>query len=175
MSPSARGAILVAVAALLGFLILRGAADNSQFPLATGPVVEATATVEPELQIAPDDGVAVGSDTVEVDTSLARDNSEVAVLVANGTDVTGQASRLTSQLRNQGFMTREPRNADNQAASTIFYRPGFAAEATVVRTVLGVATPIAPMPEPDPFIGEGIDIAPVDVLVLVGADDLAQS
>ena len=175
MSSSARGAILIIVAALLAFLVLRGAADNSQFPVATGPVAQPTASVEPELEVAPDDVVDVGPDTVEVDTSLARDNSEVAVLVANGTDVTGQASRLTSQLRNQGFMTREPRNADNQTASTIFYRPGYAAEATVVRTVLGVATPIAPMPEPDPFIGEGIDIVPVNVLVLVGADDLAQS
>lgn len=166
---------MVAVAALLVFLVLRGAADNSQFPLATGPVTERTTAVEPEPEITPDDAVEVGPGTVEVDTSLARDNSEVAVLVANGSGVTGQASRLTSQLRNQGFMTREPINADDQAASTIFYRPGFAAEATVVRTVLGVATPIAPMPEPDPFIGDGIDLAPVNVLVLVGADDLAQS
>ena len=165
----------MAVAALLAFLVLRGAADNSQFPLATGSVAEPTASVEPEPEITPDDAVEVGPGTVEVDTSLARDNSEVAVLVANGSGVTGQASRLTSQLRNQGFMTREPINADDQAASTIFYRPGFAAEATVVRTVLGVATPIAPMPEPDLFIGDGIDLAPVNVLVLVGADDLAQS
>ena len=137
MSSSARGALLVAVAALLAFLVLRGAADNSQFPLATGPVAEPTTAVEPEPEITPDDAVEVGPGTVEVD----------------------QASRLTSQLRNQGFMTREPINADDQAASTIFYRPGFAAEATVVRTVLGVATPIAPMPEPDPFIGDGIDLA----------------
>lgn len=174
-STATRGAVLVAIAAVLAFLVLRGAADNTQFPVATTSVVEPTATVAPELDVAPEDTVAVGSDTVEIDTSLARDNSEVSVLVANGTEVTGQASRLTSQLRNQGFMTREPRNADAQAASTIFYRPGYAAEATVVRTVLGVATPIAPMPEPDPFIGDGIDLAPVNVLVLVGADDLAQS
>lgn len=174
MSSSARGAILVAIASLLVFLVLRGAADNAQFPVATGASAQPTAVV-PDLQVTPDDAVAVGAETVEVDTSTARDNSEVAVLVANGSGVTGQASRLTSQLRNQGFMTREPINADDQAASTIFYRPGFAAEAAVVRTVLDVATPIAPMPEPDPFIGEGIDLAPVNVLVLVGADDLAQS
>ena len=68
-------------------------------------------------------------------------------------------------------------HSKHSAAQTArpFYRPGFAAEATVVRTVLGVATPIAPMPEPDLFIGDGIDLAPVNVLVLVGADDLAQS
>lgn len=176
MSSSAtRGAVLVAIAAVLAFLVLRGAADNSQFPVAAGAVVEPTATAVPDLEVTPDDAVEVGAGTVEVDTATARPNSEVSVLVANGTDVTGQASRLTSQLRNQGFMTREPRNSDPQTASTIFYRPGFAAEAAVVRTVLEVATPIAPMPEPDPSIGDGIDLTPVDVLVLVGSDDLAQS
>ena len=175
MNASGRGAVLVAIAAVLVFLILQGAADSPQFPVATGAAAEATPTPEAELEVEPDDTVPVTTETVEVDTSQARNNNEVSVLVANGTDVSGQASRLPSALRNQGFITREPRTADPQTASTIFYRPGFAAEATVVRSVLGGSTPIAPMPEPDPFLGEGIDLAPVDVLVLVGADDLSTS
>lgn len=166
---------MVAIAALLVFLVLRGAADNTQIPVAAGPAPEPTATLAPEPEVSPDDTIDVGADgTVEVDTSTARNNNEVSVIVANGTDVSGQASRLTSSLRNQGFITREPRNADPQAASTIFYRPGFAAEAAVVRSVLGRSTPIAPMPEPDPVLGDNIDLSQVDVLVLVGADDLAE-
>jgi len=172
-SSAGRGAVLVVIAALLGFLILRGAADVTQTPVTTGPVAAATPT--PPVEVAPDDSVPVTTPTVVVDTSTARNNSEVRVLVANGTDVSGQASRLTSSLRNQGFATREPRNADEQPTSTIFYRPGFAAEATVVRAVLGGTTPVAPMTDPDPFIGEGIDLGQVDVLVLVGADDLSTS
>ena len=177
MSRSAtRGAVLVAIAALLAFLVLRGAADNGQTPvISAGAGPEPTATpAEPVVQ--PEDTVDVGSpETVEVDTESARPNNEVRVLVANGTDVSGQASRLTSSLRNQGFVTAEPRNADAQAASTIFYRPGFAAEAAVVRRVLGGTTPIAPMPEPDPVLGDNIDLAAVNVLVLIGDDDLADS
>ena len=173
MNSAGRGAFLVAVAVLLGFLILRGAADTSATPVTTGAAPAPTAT--PVIEVEPDDTVAVTTPTVVIDVTTARNNSEVRVLVANGTDVSGQASRLTSSLRNQGFATREPRNADEQAASQIFYRPGFAAEATVVRSVLGGSTPIAPMPEPDPFIGEGIDLAPVDVLVLIGGDELSTS
>ena len=95
-------------------------------------------------------------------------------MVANGTEISGQALRLTDRLRNQGFNTRQPQNANPQPASVIYYRPGFAPEATVVRIVLNVAlVPIAPMPEPDPNIGDGIDLGPVDVLVLVGADELS--
>lgn len=174
-SSASRGAVLVAVAALLVFLVLRGAADNTQVPIAATPSEAPTATPTPDLEVQPDDTVDVGANTVQVDPATARPNNQVSVLVANGTDVSGQASRLTTTLRNQAFLTREPRNADSQAASTIFYRPGFAAEATVVLGILGGSTPIAPMPEPDPFIGEGIDLAEVDVLVLIGADDLATS
>lgn len=165
-----RGAVLVALAALLGFLVLNGAADNAQFPVSTGTGAEPTA--EPE--VTPDDAAATTTPTTVIVTDPPRANSEVSVLVANGTTVSGQARRLTSQLLNAGFLTREPKNADEpQVASKIYYRPGFAAEATVVRDTLGGLTPIEPMPEPDPFIGVGIDLAPVDVLVLVGDDDLA--
>ncbi len=166
----------MAIAALLVFLVLRGAADNSQFPVETGAGASPTVTPEGGDGVLGDEGaVPVATATVTVDISTARNNSEVSVLVVNGTEVTGQATRLTTKLRNQGFMTREPRNAEGQAASTIYYRPGFAAEATVVRTVLGGSTPIAPMPEPDLALGDGIDLALVNVLVLVGADELAQS
>lgn len=173
MSSSAtRGAVLVVIAALLGFLILRGAADNQQV-LGSVSTVAPTAVVT--VEAVPQEAVPVTTPTVVVSTVDARNNNQVSVLVANGTEVSGQASRLTDALRNQGFLTREPRNANDQTASVIYYRPSFAAEATVVRNVLGASTPIAPMPEPDPFIGDGIDLGPVDVLVLVGADDLSTS
>lgn len=175
MSSSAvRGAVLVAFAALLGFLVLRGAADNAQFPVSTGAAAEVTA--EPEVEVTPDNGVAVVTPTTVIVTDPPRLNSEVSVLVANGTSVSGLARRLTSQLLNLGFLTREPKNADDpQVASKIYYRPGYAAEATVVRDSLGGVTPIEPMPEPDPFVGVGVDLGPVNVLVLVGDDELAAS
>jgi len=172
MNASARGALLLAVAVLLGFLVLRGAADNTQSLGTAGPVAEPTPTVAVELD--PDNSAAVPTPE-EIDATLARPNSEVRVLVANGTEVSGQASRLTTTLRNLGFNTREPRNADAQTTSTIFYRPGFASEAAVVRLELPGSAPVAMMPVPDPFIGDNIDLAPVDVLVLVGADDLSTS
>ncbi len=176
MSPSAtRGAVLVAIAALLAFLILRGAADNTQFPVVNASAAQPTATpAEPVVE--PNDTVDVVDETAVVDTGTARNNNEVSVLVVNGTNVSQQASRLTSALRNQGFLTLDPRNADDpQAASVIFYRPGYAAEAAVVRSVLGGSTPIAPMPDSDPLLGANIDLSLVNVLVLIGDDDLADS
>lgn len=177
MSSSAvRGAILVALAVLLGFLILRGTNDRTEIPIVAGqaPVV-AEATVEPTPT--PDNGIAALPTAPPVaDTSTARPNSQVTVLVANGTEVSGQAGRLTDRLRNQGFITQPAKNADGQATSTIFYRPGFAVEAEVVRETLdSLTTPVSPMPVPDPPIGADIDLGNVDVLILVGNDALAQS
>lgn len=154
---------------LLGYLILQGVADLGLTPVSNGAAAAPTPTAEADST---DPGTAPIVEPTEV-TAPARANSEVAVLVANGTEISGQASRLTDLLRNQGFNTRQPQNANDQAASVIYYRPGFAAEAIVVRGLLGASTPIAPMPEPDPNIGDGIDLVPVDVLVLVGADELS--
>jgi len=171
MNSSARGALLLAVAALLAFLVLRGVEDNNQVPLTSSTIFAPTPTVGADVTL--DDAVVVTQPTVVIDPSTARPNNEVSVLVANGTNVPNQASRLTSTLRNQGFLTGEPKNADPQDASTIFYRTGFDAEAVVVQGLLAGNTNIAPMPVPDPPIGTGIDLAPIDVLVLVGDDELA--
>ena len=168
-----RGAILVALAAVLGFLILQGVTDREQVPIASAdPIVVATTTPESTADI----GTAVLPTPEPVmDTSSARPNAQVSVLVANGTDVSGQAGRLTDVLRNQGFNTRQPRNADTRPTSVIYYRPGFEVEAQVVRNMLQTTTPIAPMPVPDPVVGADIDLGPVDVFVLVGGDALSTS
>ena len=169
-----RGAILVALAVVVGFLVLRGVADREQIPLSTGaPVTVATPTPEPTTDI----GTAtLPTPEPVVDLSSARPNAQVSVLVANGTDVSGQAGRLTDVLRNQGFNTRQPKNADTRPTSVIYYRPGFDVEAEVVRDVLqSPNTPIAPMPVPDPVVGTDIDLGPVDVFVLVGGDALSTS
>ena len=176
-----RGVVLVALAALLGFLILRGVTEREQVPIATtAPIVAATPTPTPGVAA---DGAAVTGDGTAalptappvVDTSTARPNAQVSVLVANGTDVSGQAGRLTDVLRNQGFNTRQPKNADTRPTSVIYYRPGFEVEAQVVRDILQTTTPIAPMPVPDPVVGTDIDLGPVDVFVLVGGDALSTS
>ncbi len=118
------------------------------------------------------DAVVVTEPTVDVSTVTARPNSQVAVLVANGTEVAGQAGRLTDRLRNQGFNTRQPKTATPQAVSFIYYNAGFAAEAEVVRSVLNTETTTLPLPAAL-SAGDEIDVTAIDVLVLIGADTLS--
>ncbi|MEM7093386.1 MAG: LytR C-terminal domain-containing protein [Actinomycetota bacterium] len=171
-----RGGVLVALAVLLGFLVLRGTTPRTELPIGVTTAAAATEAPTPTPEPTTEVGVAElpTPDTV-LDTSTARPNAQISVLVANGTDVSGQAGRLTDVLRNQGFDTKQAKNADPRAASVIWYRPGFSVEAEVVRQALNTSTPIASMPEPDPVVGTDIDLGNVDVFVLVGADALSQS
>lgn len=176
-TPAVRGAFLVVLAVLLGFLILNFGADLNTTVSdvgASSDPVEA-ATVDPLADPADTGAVAVDEPTPLPDTSAARPNGQVVVLVANGTTVPNQAGRLTDRLRNQGFSTRNPKTATPQTASTIYFRPGYAPEASVVAQVLATDVPIVPMTVPDPPIGDTIDLVPVHVLVLVGPDSLSSS
>lgn len=156
------------LAILLAFLILRGSEDLGLTPIGDGSATDATTT--PAASDVDTDAAPIVEPTVV--TAAARANGEVVVLVANGSDVSGEAGRLTDLLRNQGFNTRQPKTAFPLTASVIYYRPSFAAEAMVVRATLNSSTPIAPMPEPDPNVGVDVEIGPVDVLILVGVDGI---
>lgn len=175
MSSSAvRGGLLVALAALIGFLILRSVDDQIAIPVTEVTTVVAP-TPTPTLEAADLGAAPLPEASEEVDLTTARDNSLVAVLVANGTEVDGQARRHTDTLRNLSFNVRPPRNAEpGEAQSIIYYRPGFNVEGLVVRDSLNASTVrVAPMPEPDPIVGDGVDLTGVDVFVLIGDDELA--
>lgn len=175
-TPAVRGAFLVALAVLLGFLILNFGADLNPTIGTVTTATEPVATEVPDETLETDTGaVAVDDAAAPLDDTPARPNGQVVVLVANGTTVPNQAGRLTDRLRNQGFNTRNPKTATVQSASVIYYRPGYAPEAQVVAQVLAADTPIVPMPVPDPPIGDTIDLVPVNVLVLVGPDSLSSS
>ncbi len=176
MNSATRGAVLAIIAVALGFAILNWGADlqpNPVFDPGIFRTPEPTAEADDsELSDVESESAPVVDPTAVVDVTQARPNSQVAVLVANGTDVAGQAARLTDRLRNQGFNTREPRSASLQTSSVIYYRAGFEAEAAVIVAALNTTTPTAPMP-PTLSIGADVDLGPVDVLVLIGADPLS--
>src|SRR5690606_27904239 len=63
-------------------------------------------------------------------TATLREPGDVAVLVANGSGVTGAASRTADQLRADGYDVINTANALSQVTDTeIHYAEGFEAEA----------------------------------------------
>ncbi|MCY3576436.1 MAG: LytR C-terminal domain-containing protein [bacterium] len=104
-----------------------------------------------------------------------RDPSTIGVLVANGTDVSGAAGRLSGELNTANYITLPPVNATPQVNSAFYYRAGYEVDAQCIARLLGeTEKPLFPMPDPPPG-GITLDtLGNAYVLVLIGPDSLAQ-
>jgi hypothetical protein len=92
----------------------------------------------------------------------------VTVLVANGTEVDGAATRRGDELRGRGYVVLTPVDAEDTAAETrVFYAINAEADARAIASVLGAdASTVAPLPSPVPVA----DLQSASVLVVVGED-----
>ena len=104
-----------------------------------------------------------------------RDPSTIGVLVANGTDVTGAAGRLSGELNAANYVTLPPRNASPQTGSAFYYRAGYEVDARCIARLLGESEkPLWPMPDPPPGGLTLESLGNAFVLILIGLDSLAQ-
>lgn len=158
----AKGAILVAIAVLIGFVLIRD--DGIRAPSSA-----VGADVGVDVDDTGPDATDDTTDTTEPAAPDARDPSEVRVLVANGTTVAGAGSRFTESLKAANYQTAAPTNAIDQAveATTVYFTAGYEAEAQAVATVLSApaerveALPAAPVVD---------DNALANVIVVIGPD-----
>lgn len=167
-----KGAILVALAVIIGFVLLRD--DNVNVSSSVG--ADDTAQTDDEG----DNGTEGTDDTTaeEADstTSLppARDPSEVKVLVANGTNVTGAATTVTDALKSQNYITGNPTDAtskDGIVATSVYFTEGFEAEANAVASAINApAESVQALPTPAPVA----DTQLAHVIIVLGPD-LAQA
>ncbi|HEY2999937.1 MAG TPA: LytR C-terminal domain-containing protein [Acidimicrobiales bacterium] len=156
-----RGVVLVAVAVVLGFFILR-ALDN------TGADVGSVDAGQSGSSAAPTTGAPAGSDTT---APAARPPGEVIVLVANASGVQGAAAKQTEALVAAGYQTAPAGNAPpglDLDATQIMATPGFEADAAKLATDLGKPDAVQPLTDPPP-----VDLGGANILVILGRD-LAQ-
>ncbi len=203
---AARGALLIALAIVIGLLLLTFALNDQETEVAatdddteqvdtegdgtegdeagTDAAVEAVDpgndATEGEGADTTDAGTDGGTDEAEsipeetIETG-ARPASEVNVLVANGVGTSGIAGAAADTLRASGYIGVAA-DAPSTAASVIYYREGFDADARAVATVLG-STPdiIQPVPADGsvPINQNAIDdgrAAEANVVVIIGTD-----
>ena len=164
----ARGALLLAVAVILGIVLLQ------QFDTPSIPSGQVSATSIPEDE--PDETTTtrrVGLTTVpQVATTAARTRpkAEVKVLVANGAGLRGLGAQTTTALRNAGYTnTATPTDATTTVDKTaIQYAEGYEAEARELAGVLSLpATVVARLASP-PVAAADIDGA--QLIVILGVD-----
>ena len=157
-----RGVVLVCVAVVIGFFVLR-AMDNTSADVATTGSKSATTTTAA--------GGAAGTTGTTAAKAQARPPAQVTVLVANASGVGGAAAKQTEKLKAVGYKTGNPGNAPpglDLAVTQVMAMPGFEADATKIATGLGKPNAVKPMASPPP-----VNMAGANVLVLLGTD-LAQ-
>jgi hypothetical protein len=101
-------------------------------------------------------------------TTTTTPPSKVPVVVANGSNVTGAAGSISTQLQAAGWQVLPAENAtSNVTASVVYYVAGFQPSAAAIAKLLGVPTSgIQPLTSAAPVGAVGA----ADVVVVVGPD-----
>ena len=164
-STGARGAVLLAIAVVLGIVLLN-AFDRVPSSVDVDSILEGLGT-STTVEGGPADTTAP---VVTSTTRAARAPGDVTVLVANGTDVRGLAGLTANARKGIGDNTLSPSDTSRPVDVTkVQFSPGFEAEGRAVATSLQLpptaveaATPANPPPVAD-TLG-------ANVVVVLGAD-----
>ena len=152
-----RGIALIVVAIVLGVVLLN-ATDDEPVGIAAGDDNGSALGEEPE---------GAAGETTTTAAPVARDPAQVTILVANGSGVRGAAGRVADTLKGSNYVTLEPTNTKTPAeASTVFFVPGYEADARAIANLLTPVPGVSAMPSELPIE----DLAAANILVVVAAD-----
>ncbi len=159
----ARGGLLLAIAVVLGIVLLN---SFDQVPTTDVDTIE---DLDPTTTTPGDGQAGTPGTAVTTTTRASRAPGDVTVLVANGTDIRGLAGATATALKGIGYNTLSPTDAQPVDATKVLFAAGFEAEARAVATSLQLA----------PTAVEGVtaanpppisDTMGANVIVLLGAD-----
>ncbi len=167
----ARGLALLAVALLIGILLLN--ATDADPPGSTVSAGERDAE-------GGGDGGGDDADSASTPTSSAapttaptvpaRAPKDVKVIVANASSTKGAAGTVSDRLKPLGYNVLAPTNATAVNESSVFFTAGFDREAAAIAASLQLPpTSVKAVPTPPPFDTKGANVA-----VLLGAADAAK-
>ena len=164
----ARGALLLAVAVILGIVLLQ----QFDTDLGGGQVVTGDDTTIPSVDEVTSTTRRVGLTTVPATTATtaaARAKGDVRVLVANGSGIRGLAANTSTALRNLGWATLTPVDATGQVEKTaIQYAEGYEAEAREIAANLSLPATVAARLTSPPVAAA--DLGDAKVIVVLGTD-----
>lgn len=159
-----RGIILVAVAVILGIILLQATDDPIPLDTAGGDRPPAAADATTTTTVAEEEPPAVTPTT-----TAPLDPSTITVLVANGAGVGGLAGDVTETVAEAEFETATPTDVtdgEEVEESVVYYAPGFEEAAMAVAAVFDPAPEVAALPDPPPVD----DLAGANVVVVAGPD-----
>lgn len=158
-----RGAVIIGLAVLVGFLLLRSSDDGGgDIQVATQPDVTAPDDTEPLPTIA------------TTTTTPIKAPKDVKVLVVNGTTVAGAAARVAQPLKVAGYnvlraVDASPAIKAATKTSTVYYvTKEFEREARALQSALALPAtqPVVVVPTPPP----AAEATTANVVIVVGPD-----
>lgn len=165
-NPASRGLILVAVAVVLGvILLIKGGGIGFE-------------TSDEQLDIDAGGGAATTADSTTTTTTAAPSTSvapaQLSVVLLNGAGINGYAASAQQFLSVAGgYTSTTAATAASQTASTIvYYAPGYEADAAAIAALFGLdASAVQPLPEGTQLARDAADVpADSNVVVLLGPD-----
>lgn len=159
---AARGAALIAVAIILGVVLLNAIDDGNDGPVGDGgPASSTTSTSTTTTTVAT--GTGTGSATSSTTKPASIPPAQVTVLVLNASGRDGVATTMTNSLKAKGYKTLLPNNLGSTRVGTVVYaKAGKTAACTALATLVPGAK-VQPMPTPPPSATDA------DCIVIVGS------
>lgn len=164
-NPAVRGGLLIAIAIIIGIVLLQ-AIDDGSGPIGDGGTTTTTIASTTTTTAASTTTTRASTSTTKKGgaTGAVRPPAQVTALVQNGSGRSGAATTLTNQLRALGYQTLTPGDAPAQTGNTVYYASGFQKECTTLATVVGGTAAVKPMPSPTPTGAER-----ASCLIIIGA------
>jgi hypothetical protein len=153
---AARGAALVAIAVIIGVVLLQAIDDGNDGPVGDGGPASTTTTTTP---------ASTGSSGPETTTSTkaaALPPGQVTVRVLNGSGVAGAAGTLTNTLKAKGYKTLVASDASPRTGTVVYAKTGRTTECTTLSASVPNSK-VQAMPTPVPG---GQD---ADCIVVIGS------
>lgn len=185
---AARGALLIALAVVIGLVLMAFALDDESTEVTSTDATDQTTIPQADTD---DDGTGAdaidpGTDDGTTGTTAApatiapadggdpRPPGEVNVLVANGTGGKGVAGTVSDKLIARGYISPAS-NAPSTAESVVYYRDTYEDDARAVAEIIGTTADLL-RPAADPIavspaaISDGrLDAA--NIVVIIGNDE----
>jgi hypothetical protein len=156
---AARGAALVAVAVIIGVVLLQAIDDGNDGPVGDGGPASTTTTT---TATSTSSSSASGSTTSTTVKAAVLPPAQVTVRVLNGSGQAGAAGTLTNTLKAKGYKTLVATDASPRTGTVVYAKTGRTTECTTLSTSVPNSK-VQAMPTPVPG---GQD---ADCIVVIGS------
>src|SRR6478735_3110376 len=142
---AARGALLVAVAVIIGIVLLQAIDDGNDGPVGDGGASSTTTSTSTPTST----DTSGGSSTTSTTKAAVIPPAQVTARVLNGSGSSGAAGTLTNTLKAKGYKTLVASDASQRTGTVVYAKSGRTAECTTLAQSVPNSK-VQPMPTPVP-------------------------